>query len=120
MGTDAATAQSPVIDPYTEALVMSLIEFIQEQKSKGYRELEATYEIISRWISGRSGIQVNPRQVAVLAATMAQAGIITIGGGGIGTANRYDTTESKMGVEQFWNQVEALLQVWRHPSSTEA
>ncbi len=48
---------------------------------------------------------------------MEQAGLLTIGGGGIGYPNTYDTTEGAMGPDAFWNQVDAFLLVWRHPSS---
>lgn len=105
-----------IIDDVTESLVMSFIEMIQETKSKGHSELTATWQIISAWLSNRAGLKVQPRHVGILADAMAEAGIITIGGGGIGTANTYDTCEKDMGTKAFWNQVDAFLMVWKHPS----
>jgi hypothetical protein len=103
-------------DPVTEALVMAFIELIQETKAKGRNELTATWETVAAWLSRRSGLTVLPRHVGILADAMAQGGIITVGGGGIGSPNTYDTREKQMGINRFWEQVEAFIQVWHHPS----
>ena len=39
-----------------------------------------------------------------------------MGGGGIGYPNTYDTREREMGESAFWDQVDAFLLVWKHPS----
>lgn len=103
-------------DAVTEALVMAFIEMIQEHKVRGYHALEATWVIVSKWLSNRTGLAVQPRHVGSLVDALAQAGIVTIGGGGIGAANTYDTTERAMGTQQFWTQIDAFLLAWCHPS----
>lgn len=103
-------------DAATEAVVMAFIEMIQEHKARGYYQLEATWQVVARWIANRSGFAVEPRHIGVMAAAMQEAGIITVGGGGIGSANTYDTCEKGMGPKAFWTQVDAFLIVWQHPS----
>ncbi len=100
----------------TEVLVYAFLDLIQERKAAGRRELAATLVTIANWISERTGLTVQPRHIQILVTVMNQAQLITIGGGGIGRPNTYDITEVKMGTEQFWNQVDALLAVWQHPS----
>ncbi len=103
-------------DGTTETLVMAFLDLINERKVAGKSELAATQQTIAQWISERTGLRVSARHVQILAQTLEQAHLITIGGGGIGLPNTYATREETMGPEQFWNQVDALLLVWRHPS----
>lgn len=107
----------PPVDAVTETLVMGFLDLINERKAAGRRELAATHKTIAAWLSERTGLAVEPRHVPLLTAAMEEAGLLTIGGGGIGYPNTYDTTEGAMGPDAFWNQVDAFLLVWRHPSS---
>lgn len=100
----------------TEALVMAFIELVHERKLAGKHELAATMATIAGWISERTGLPVTVNHIASLVAAMREAGLITIGGYGIGLPNTYDTCEDAMGEEAFWNQVDAFLMVWQHPS----
>ena len=93
-----------------------MIELIHERKLAGKRELAATLETIATWLSDRTGLAVSPSHVQTLAAAMREGGLITVGGGGIGYPNTYDTREREMGEEAFWDQVDAFLLVWKHPS----
>lgn len=106
----------PEADPVTEQLVLSFIDLIHERKLAGRSELAATMQTIATWLSERTGLPVEPYHVQTLTSTLREAGIITVGGGGIGYPNTYDTTEQSMGAEAFWDQVDALLLVWKHPS----
>lgn len=103
-------------DPTTETLVHGFLDLINERKAAGRRELAATHKTIATWLSERTGLAVQPRHIPLLTAAMEEAGLLTIGGGGIGYPNTYDTTEAAMGPEAFWNQLDAFLLVWRHPS----
>lgn len=107
---------SPVADPVTEQLVLAFIDLINERKAAGRKELAATMQTIAAWLSERTGLNVAPGHVQTLTKVLREAGLITVGGGGIGYPNTYDTTEKTMGAEAFWNQVDALLMVWQHPS----
>lgn len=106
---------TPVADPVTEALVLAFIELIHERKLAGRNVLAATHETIAQWLSERTGLAVAPRHVQELAKAMREGGLITVGGGGIGYPNTYDTREAEMGEVAFWTQVDAFLMVWRHP-----
>lgn len=108
------TAHQP--DVITERLVLAFIDLINERKLAGRTELAATHQTIATWLGERTGLALQPRHIAILANTMAEAGLVTIGGGGIGYPNTYDTTEARMGADAFWNQVDAFLLVWQHPS----
>jgi len=103
-------------DPVTETLVMAFLDLIQERKLAGKRELAATRETISAWLSERTSLHIQPRHIGILTREMEAAGLITIGGGGIGLPNTYDTCEKDMGTTNFWNQVDVFLLVWKHPS----
>lgn len=105
-----------VPEPVTEALVMAFIDLIHERKLAGKRELAATLETIAHWLAERTSLPVRPPHVQSLAKAMREGGLITVGGGGIGLPNTYDTTEAAMGEQAFWQQVDAFLAVWRHPS----
>ena len=76
--------------------MLSFIDLIHERKLAGRQELAATMETIAAWLSERTGLTVQPC-VQTLTATLREAGIITVGGGGIGLPNTYDTTEHSMG-----------------------
>lgn len=99
----------------TETLVMSFIELIQERKLRGRDVLAATMETIAQWLSERTGLAVTPRHIQEMTKAMREGGLITVGGGGIGYPNTYDTCEREMGEEAFWAQVDAFLMVWQHP-----
>lgn len=104
------------IDPVTERLVLSFLELIGERKAAGRMELAATMATIAEWLSQRTGLALRPPHIQTLTNVLREAGIITVGGGGIGFPNTYDTCEKSMGTEAFWDQVDALLMVWQHPS----
>ena len=99
----------------SQAMVQAFIDLIEERKLAGKRELAATMETISGWLAERTRLSISPRHVQILVAAMREANLITVGGGGIGRPNTYDTTEAAMGPEQYWNQVDAFLLVWQHP-----
>lgn len=103
-------------DSITDTLVMTFLELIHERRLRGKPYLAATLDTTAQWLRERSGLSVEPRHVQVMASALEQAGIISIGGGGIGKPNTYASCEDDMGPEQFWNQVDAFLLVWRHPS----
>lgn len=104
------------VDPVTERLVMAFIELIHERKLAGKRELAATMATVAQWLSERTGLPVRPAHVQSLTQAMREGGLITVGGGGIGFPNTYDTCEESMGEQAFWDQVDAFLMVWRHPA----
>src|SRR5690606_15373042 len=93
-------------DPVTEALVLGLIELIHERKLAGKAVLAATMATVAEWLSGRTGLAVTPRHVQALTTGMREGGLITVGGGGIGYPNTYDTREKEMGEAAFWDQVD--------------
>lgn len=103
-------------DEVTERLVMGFLELIAERKAAGRLELAATMETIATWLSERTGLKLRAQHIQTLTTTLREAGLITVGGGGIGLPNTYDTCEKAMGPDAFWDQVDALLLVWRHPS----
>lgn len=103
-------------DPVTERLVLAFIELIHERKLAGKRELAATLETVAQWLSERTGLSVKPSHVQALTRGMREGGLITVGGGGIGYPNTYDTCEEAMGERAFWDQVDAFLMVWKHPA----
>ncbi len=106
----------PAIDPVTELLVTSVLDLIAERKLAGKRELAATLSTMADWLSERTHLNLSERHIQILMKTLADAGLVTVGGSGIGLPNTYDTTEKSMGPEAFWTQVDALLMVWQHPS----
>lgn len=104
------------VDAITEKLVLGFIELIEERKAAGRIELAATMETIATWLSERTGLRLRAPHIQTLTTMLRESGIITVGGGGIGFPNTYDTCEKSMGTQAFWDQVDALLLVWRHPS----
>ncbi|HEX6972722.1 MAG TPA: hypothetical protein VF234_10935, partial [Limnochordia bacterium] len=94
--------EAPKPDPTTERLVLAFLDLIGERKLAGKTELAATQGTIAAWLSDRTGLAVRARAVQTLIHAMAEAGLITVGGGGIGRPNTYDTCEAAMGVEAFW------------------
>ncbi len=108
--------QQPEADEITEQLAMAFLELIHERRLRGKPHLAATLETTAQWIAERTALEVRPRHIQVLAKAMAEAGLIEIGGGGIGRPNTYASREDSMGPEQFWTQVDAFLMVWAHPS----
>lgn len=97
-------------------MVLAFIDLINERKLAGRTELAATHQTIATWLGERTGLALQPRHIGILTNMMLDAGLVTIGGGGIGYPNTYDTTEASMGPDAFWNQVDAFLLVWQHPS----
>ncbi|HLO04265.1 MAG TPA: hypothetical protein VK191_14225 [Symbiobacteriaceae bacterium] len=97
-------------------LLHAFLDLIAERKARGRVELVATMETIATWLSDRTGLAVQPRHVQYLTLALRDGGIIATGGGGIGRPNSYDTTESTMGMDAFWDQVDAFLLVWRMPN----
>jgi hypothetical protein len=102
-------------DPVTAQVLHAFLDLVAERKARGKRELVATHATIAGWLSDRTGLAVAPRHVASLTLAMRDAGILTVGGLGIGLPNTYDTREQEMGVDQFWNQIDAFLMVYRLP-----
>lgn len=107
---------SMATDPVTEQIVLAFIELVHERKLAGKQYLAATMETIAQWLHERTGLHVTARHVQELTKAMREGGLITVGGGGIGLPNTYDTCEAEMGEEAFWGQVDAFLMVWQHPS----
>lgn len=117
MNRNAAAPQPGAFgDPVTEQIVMAFLDLIEERKLAGKVELAATMQTIAAWLSERTGLKVAVPHVQALTNALRAANLITVGGGGIGLPNTYDTTEKAMGSEAFWNQVDALLLAWKHPS----
>lgn len=97
-------------------LLHAFLDLIQERKAAGKRELVATMETIAAWLSDRTTLPVKAQHVQYLTLALRDGLIIDVGGGGIGRPNSYDTTEAKMGIEAFWDQVDAFLTVWKMPN----
>jgi len=96
-------------------IVHAFIDLIEERKARGKRELAATMETIAAWLSDRTRLPVTPAHVQALTLALRDAHIISVGGGGIGRPNTYDTREAEMGLDAFWDQVDAFLMVWQLP-----
>jgi hypothetical protein len=97
-------------------LVHAFLDLIQERKAAGKQELAATMDTISVWLSDRTRLPVKPLHVQYLTLALRDGLIISVGGGGIGRPNTYDTREAEMGLDAFWDQVDAFLTVWRMPN----
>lgn len=97
-------------------LVMAFLDLIAERKAAGRRELAATHETIAQWLSDRTRLPVRPLHVQYLTLALRDGLIIDVGGGGIGRPNTYDTREAAMGIDAFWDQVDAFLLAWRLPN----
>lgn len=98
-----------------EILLHAFLDLIQERKLAGKAGLAATMPNIAAWLSERTGLQVRAAHVKALTLALRDGGLIAVGGGGIGRPNFYDTRESEMGLDPFWDQVEAFLAVYRLP-----
>jgi hypothetical protein len=97
-------------------LVHAFFDLIAERKAAGKQELVATFETIAAWLSDRTTLPVRPHHVQQMVKALHEGLIITVGGGGIGRPNSYDTREEEMGIDAFWDQVDAFLMVWRLPN----
>lgn len=103
-------------DQLEALLVHSFLDLIQERKAAGKQELAATMETIASWLSDRTTLPVKPLHVQYLTLALRDGLIISVGGGGIGRPNTYDTREAEMGLDAFWDQVDAFLLAWRMPN----
>lgn len=103
-------------DQIESILLHAFIDLIQERKARGRRELAATHETIAQWLADRTTLRVTKQHVQYLTLALRDGLIIDVGGGGIGRPNTYDTREQEMGLEAFWDQVDAFLMVWRMPN----
>lgn len=103
-------------DSITEIIVMTFLDLMADRRIAGKQGLAATQETIAEWLSTRTSLSISAKNVQDLVKVLQDAGLITIGGGGIGLPNSYYSNEDSMGAEQFWTQVDALLLVWKHPS----
>jgi hypothetical protein len=112
----AASLPDPSDNRVETLLLHAFLDLIAERKARGRTELVATMETIATWLSDRTGLAVQPRHVQYLTLALRDAGIVSVGGGGIGRPNSYDTTEAEMGLDAFWDQVDAFLLVWRMPN----
>lgn len=97
-------------------LLHAFIDLIQERKARGKRELAATHETIATWLSERTTLRVTKQHVQYLTLALRDGLMIDVGGGGIGRPNTYDTREQEMGLDAFWDQVDAFLVVWKMPN----
>jgi hypothetical protein len=103
-------------DQLESLLVHAFLDLIGERKAAGKRELAATMETIANWLADRTTLPVTPLHVQYLTLALRDGLIISVGGGGIGRPNSYDTRETAMGMDAFWDQVDAFLMVWRLPN----
>lgn len=103
-------------DQVESLLVHGFLDLIAERKAAGKRELAATMETIAAWLSDRTRLPVKAQHVQYLTLALRDGLIISVGGGGIGRPNSYDTREAEMGLDAFWDQVDAFLLVWKMPN----
>lgn len=103
-------------DQLESLLVMAFLDLIAERKAAGKLELVATMETIAAWLSDRTRLPVKAQHVQYLTLALRDGLIISVGGGGIGRPNSYDTREKEMGLDAFWDQVDAFLLVWKMPN----
>lgn len=109
--------RTDIREEQVEPLVLhSFIDLIQERKAAGKRELVATHETIAQWLADRTTLPIKASHVQALTLALRDGLIIDVGGGGIGRPNTYDTREAEMGIDAFWDQVDAFLTVWRLPN----
>jgi len=99
-----------------ELLVHAFLDLIQERKAAGRQELVATMETIATWLTDRTRLPVKAQHVQYLTLALRDGLIISVGGGGIGRPNSYDTREKEMGLDAFWDQVDAFLLAWKLPN----
>lgn len=111
--------QAEIQEEQLESILLhAFIDLIQERKAAGKRELAATHETIAIWLTDRTQLKVTKQHVQYLTLALRDGLIIDVGGGGIGRPNTYDTREKAMGLDAFWDQVDAFLMVWRMPNRT--
>lgn len=103
-------------DQLESILLHAFIDLIQERKARGRQGLTATMETIATWLSDRTTLPVKPQHVQYLTLALRDGNIIDVGGGGIGRPNFYDLRDAEMGIDAFWDQVDAFLMVWRMPN----
>lgn len=119
-GGDGVVGRRSGADPddnRLETLVLhAFLDLIGERKARGRTELVATMETIATWLSDRTGLPLKASHVQAMTLALRDGGILDVGGYGIGRPNSYDTREAEMGVGPFWDQVDALLMVWRLPN----
>jgi hypothetical protein len=108
--TDIAPAQ------LEELVLHAFLDLIAERKAAGRLELVATMDTIATWLSTRTTLPIKPTHVQSMTLALRDGLIIAVGGGGIGRPNSYDTREKELGIDGFWDQVDAFLQVWRLPN----
>lgn len=109
-------AASPARTEELESLLVhAFLDLIAERKAAGRTELVATMATIATWLSDRTRLPVTATHVQALTLALRDGLILKVGGFGIGRPNSYDTTESDMGLDRFWDQVDAFLTVWRLP-----
>ncbi|HEY3367840.1 MAG TPA: hypothetical protein VGK74_22505 [Symbiobacteriaceae bacterium] len=118
---DRAAAQiryrTDILEEQVEPLILhAFLDLIQERKAAGKRELVATHETIALWLADRTTLPIRATHVQALTLALRDGLIIAVGGGGIGRPNTYDTRENDMGIDAFWDQVDAFLAVWRVPN----
>lgn len=103
-------------DQLEPLLVHAFLDLIWERKAAGKLELVATMETIASWLSDRTRLPVKAQHVQYMTLALRDGLIISVGGGGIGRPNSYDTRENEMGIDAFWDQVDAFLLVWKMPN----
>jgi len=103
-------------DQIESILVHAFLDLIGERKARGKRELAATHDTIATWLTDRTTMRVTTLHVQNLTLALRDGLIIDVGGGGIGKPNTYDTREAEMGIDAFWDQVDAFLMVWKMPN----
>lgn len=103
-------------DQIESILLHAFLDLINERKARGKRELVATHDTIAQWLSDRTTLRVTRQHVQYLTLALRDGLIIDVGGGGIGRPNTYDTREQEMGLDAFWDQVDAFLMVWKMPN----
>lgn len=114
---EAVQYRADIAEDQIESLLLhAFLDLIQERKAAGKRELVATMETIATWLSDRTTLPVRAHHVQALTLALRDGNIISVGGGGIGRPNSYDTREAEMGLDAFWDQVDAFLMVWRLPN----
>jgi hypothetical protein len=112
-----ASERASIREEQVESVLLhAFLDLIAERKAAGRQELVATMETMATWLSDRTQLPVRPAHVQAMTLALRDGLIIDVGGFGIGRPNSYDTREKEMGLEAFWDQVDAFLIVWRLPN----